>query len=44
MGVGVYLFGGRHRLSSLIMSRAEHLIRFVDSVHTEEGPDSVVEF
>jgi len=26
------------------MSRSEHLLRFVDSVHTEEGADSVVEF
>jgi fructose-1,6-bisphosphatase/sedoheptulose 1,7-bisphosphatase-like protein len=41
---GVRLFGGGHRVSSFIMSRSEHLIRFVDSVHTEEGADSVVEF
>jgi fructose-1,6-bisphosphatase class II len=41
---GVRFFGGGHRVSSLIMSRAERLIRFVDSVHTEEGADIVVEF
>jgi hypothetical protein len=41
---GVRLFGGGHRVSSLIMSRSEHLIRFVDRVHTDEGADSVVEF
>jgi fructose-1,6-bisphosphatase/sedoheptulose 1,7-bisphosphatase-like protein len=41
---GVRLFGGGHRVSSLIISRSEHPIRFVDSVHTDEGADSVVEF
>jgi fructose-1,6-bisphosphatase class II len=41
---GVRFFGGGHRVSSLIMSRSERLIRFVDSVHTEEGADIVVEF
>jgi fructose-1,6-bisphosphatase class II len=41
---GVRFFGGGHRVSSLIMSRTERLIRFVDSVHTEEGADIVVEF
>jgi fructose-1,6-bisphosphatase II len=41
---GVRFFGGGHRVSSLIMSRVERLIRFVDSVHTEEGADIVVEF
>ena len=41
---GVRLFGGGHRVSSRIMSRSEHLVRFVDSVHTEEGAGSVVEF
>jgi hypothetical protein len=41
---GVRFFGGGHRVSSLIMSRAERLICFVDSVHTEEDADIVVEF
>ena len=41
---GVRFFGGGHRVSSLIMSRAERLIRFIDSVYTEEGADIVVEF
>jgi fructose-1,6-bisphosphatase class II len=41
---GVRFFGGGHRVSSLLMSRSERLIRFVDSVHTEEGADIVVEF
>jgi fructose-1,6-bisphosphatase class II len=41
---GVRFFGGGWRVSSLIMSRAERLIRFVDSVHMEEGADIVVEF
>jgi fructose-1,6-bisphosphatase class II len=41
---GVRFFGGGHRVNSLIMSRTERLIRFVDSVHTEEGADIVVEF
>lgn len=41
---GVRLFGGGHRVTSLIMSRSEHLVRFVVGVHTEEGADSVVEF
>jgi fructose-1,6-bisphosphatase class II len=41
---GVRFFGGGHRVTSLVMSRGERLIRFVDSVHTEEGADIVVEF
>jgi fructose-1,6-bisphosphatase/sedoheptulose 1,7-bisphosphatase-like protein len=41
---GVRFFGGGHRVTSLVMSRGERLIRFIDSVHTEEGADIVVEF
>ena len=41
---GVRFFGGGYRVSSLVMSRGERMIRFVDSVHTEEGADIVVEF
>jgi fructose-1,6-bisphosphatase/sedoheptulose 1,7-bisphosphatase-like protein len=41
---GVRFFGGGPRVTSLVMSRGERLIRFIDSVHTEEGADIVVEF
>jgi fructose-1,6-bisphosphatase II len=41
---GVRFFGGGWRVSSIVMSRTERLIRFVDSVHTEEGANIVVEF
>src|SRR5688572_5965998 len=41
---GVRFFGGGWRVGSIVMSRTERLIRFVDSVHTEEGANIVVEF
>ena len=41
---GVRFFGHGCRTSSVLMSPAEHLIRFVDSVKLDGDPDVVVEF
>jgi len=41
---GVRFFGHGCRTSSVLMSSAEHLIRFVDSVKLDGDPDVVVEF
>jgi len=41
---GVRFFGGGVRTSSLLMSLRERHIRFVDTVHVDEGSDVVVEF
>jgi fructose-1,6-bisphosphatase II len=41
---GVRFFGHGSRTSSVLMSSAEHLIRFVDSVKLDGDPDTVVEF
>ena len=41
---GVRFFGGGSRTSSIIMSLRERHIRFVDTVHVDEGSDVVVEF
>jgi fructose-1,6-bisphosphatase II / sedoheptulose-1,7-bisphosphatase len=41
---GVRLFGHGFRTSAVIMSTAEHMIRFVDSVKLDGNPDVVVEF
>jgi fructose-1,6-bisphosphatase class II len=41
---GVRFFGGGLRTSSIIMSLRERVIRFADTVHLEDGADTVVEF
>jgi len=41
---GVRFFGGGVRTSSIIMSLGERHIRFVDTVHVDEGSEVVVEF
>jgi fructose-1,6-bisphosphatase class II len=41
---GVRFFGGGVRTSSILMSLRERHIRFVDTVHVEEGSEVVVEF
>jgi fructose-1,6-bisphosphatase class II len=41
---GVRFFGGGCRTSSILMSYRERHIRFVDTVHVDEGSDVVVEF
>lgn len=41
---GVRFFGHGMRVNSLIMSRRERRIRFVDTVQLDEDPDVVVEF
>jgi fructose-1,6-bisphosphatase class II len=41
---GVRFFGGGVRTSSVMMSLRERHIRFVDTVHVDEGSDVVVEF
>jgi fructose-1,6-bisphosphatase class II len=41
---GVRFFGGGLRTSSIIMSLRERIIRFADTVHLEDGADTVVEF
>ena len=41
---GVRFFGGGVRTSSILMSLRERHIRFVDTVHVDEGSDVVVEF
>jgi fructose-1,6-bisphosphatase II / sedoheptulose-1,7-bisphosphatase len=41
---GVRFFGGGSRTSSILMSLHERHIRFVDTVHVDEGSQVVVEF
>src|SRR5215468_1990945 len=41
---GVRFFGHGCRTSSVLMSSAEHMIRFADTVRLEDGSDVVVEF
>jgi fructose-1,6-bisphosphatase class II len=41
---GVRFFGGGVRTSSVLMSLRERHIRFIDTVHVDEGSDVVVEF
>jgi fructose-1,6-bisphosphatase II / sedoheptulose-1,7-bisphosphatase len=41
---GVRFFGGGLRTSSILMSLRERIIRFADTVHLEDGADTVVEF
>jgi fructose-1,6-bisphosphatase class II len=41
---GVRLFGGGKRTHSLIMTTESRHIRFVDTVHIEGGPDTVIRF
>jgi fructose-1,6-bisphosphatase II/fructose-1,6-bisphosphatase II / sedoheptulose-1,7-bisphosphatase len=40
----VRFFGTGKRTQSLIMTTETHHVRFVDTVHVEGGPDSVVRF
>jgi len=41
---GVRFFGHGLRVNSLIMSRRERRIRFIDSVQIDDDPDVVIEF
>jgi fructose-1,6-bisphosphatase/sedoheptulose 1,7-bisphosphatase-like protein len=41
---GVRFFGHGSRTNSLVISRRDHIVRFVDTVHLNESPDAVVEF
>jgi fructose-1,6-bisphosphatase class II len=41
---GVRFFGSGKRTQSLIMTTETHHVRFVDTVHIEGGPDTVVRF
>jgi fructose-1,6-bisphosphatase class II len=41
---GVRFFGAGERTQSLIMTTETHHVRFVDTVHIEGGPDTVVRF
>jgi fructose-1,6-bisphosphatase class II len=41
---GVRFFGTGKRTQSLIMTTESHHVRFVDTVHVEGGPDTVVRF
>ena len=41
---GVRFFGHGMRVNSLIMSKRERRIRFVDTVQLDDDPDVVVEF
>ncbi|HYN83704.1 MAG TPA: class II fructose-bisphosphatase [Pyrinomonadaceae bacterium] len=41
---GVRLFGGGKRTHSLVMTTESRHIRFVDTVHIEGGPDTVIRF
>lgn len=41
---GVRFFGAGKRTHSLIMTTESHHIRFVDTVHVEGGPDTVIRF
>jgi len=41
---GVRFFGAGHRTHSLVMTTESRHIRFVDTVHVEGGPDTVIRF
>jgi len=41
---GVRFFGSGKRTQSLIMTTEGHHVRFIDTVHVEGGPDTVVRF
>jgi fructose-1,6-bisphosphatase II len=41
---GVRFFGGGVRTSSVLMSLSERHIRFIDTVHVDEGSEVVIEF
>jgi fructose-1,6-bisphosphatase/sedoheptulose 1,7-bisphosphatase-like protein len=41
---GVRLFGAGKRTHSLIMTTESRHIRFIDTVHVEGGPDTVIRF
>jgi fructose-1,6-bisphosphatase class II len=41
---GVRFFGSGTRTQSLIMTTETHKVRFIDTVHVEGGPDSVIRF
>jgi fructose-1,6-bisphosphatase II len=41
---GVRFFGHGHRTHSLVISRRDRIVRFVDTVHLSDAPDAVVEF
>ncbi len=41
---GVRFFGAGKRTHSLIMTTEARHIRFVDTVHVEGGPDTVIRF
>src|SRR2546426_8415944 len=41
---GVRFFGHGNRTHSLLISRRDHTVRFVDTVHLDGSPDTVVEF
>jgi len=41
---GVRFFGTGKRTQALIMTTESHHVRFVDTVHVEGGPDTVVRF
>ena len=41
---GVRFFGAGKRTHSLVMTTENKMIRFVDTVHVEGGPDAVIRF
>ena len=41
---GVRFFGSGRRTHSLVMTTESRHIRFVDTVHVEGGPDTVIRF
>ena len=41
---GVRFFGAGKRTQALIMTTETHHVRFVDTVHVEGGPDTVIRF
>jgi fructose-1,6-bisphosphatase/sedoheptulose 1,7-bisphosphatase-like protein len=41
---GVRLFGTGKRTHSLVMTTESRHIRFIDTVHVEGGPDTVIRF
>ena len=41
---GVRFFGSGKRTQALIMTTETHHVRFIDTVHVEGGPDTVVRF
>ena len=41
---GVRFFGFGSRTNSIVISRRDRIVRFVDTVHLNDSPDIVVEF